>query len=72
MRDAIAKTVKIYRNGVIVVDSGYTGTPNSSNLALLIGSQATCQIGDVLVYNRTLSAEEIAWLHREPYAMCRG
>lgn len=70
--------LKIYKNGVLQDTSVQIYTFNREpSKAIRFGTvtptqELTCfngSIDSVNIYNRALSAEEIAWLYREPYAM---
>lgn len=60
-----------YKDGVLV---GSTASGNTSDLTNTVsfsgvGFDYTGEITSILTYDRALSAQEIAWLYAEPYAM---
>ena len=65
--------VRQYINAIEIGSVYYNGTIRTGSDNLLIGEQTSeffnGSIDSVRIYNRALSAEEVAWSYREPYAM---
>jgi len=70
---ANADKLKLYANGVLVAQATFTGITTEDVEAasnnILIGNSLNGQIDHVPIYNRILSASEIAQLYREPFCM---
>jgi len=79
VRDTGAKTVKLYKNGVLVSGTfSYTNQPtnSSSSLPLIIGARTggaeddtDARLDQIILYDRALSASEVGLLYREPFCM---
>lgn len=67
--------LNLYVNGALNTADGNARLNEFGDNVVQLGQgivdlHASCQIGFFCIYDRALSAEEIAWLHREPHAMC--
>jgi len=72
--DAPASKLKAYRNSMLLSNINYVGDGITPSLTLNIGSNSTTEffagsISLISIYNRALSAEEIAYLYAFPYCM---
>lgn len=68
-------TVTFYLDGITAGAATGTGNPSNTNQTTAIGRFGACSalywdgsIGDVMLWNRALSASEMQWLYAEPYA----